>query len=152
MAVEDWIDAVARLWGTVDNGRGGTVRSYAVFERDEFPDALSEFPCAITYIRGIPTVQYSAGGPGVVVFRGATEFHLTPNVAKNQMPYVIRFYDRIIRAAASRVTLGGLVSHFLLAADEPLVPGILVYGSEEPHFGIVVNWVVKENPTISVGA
>lgn len=152
MGAEKWIDAITKLWATVDDGKGRKVRSYSVFERDEFPDALSEFPCAITYIQRVPVVQYSAGGPAVVVYRGVSEFHLTQSVSKKQMPYVIRFYERIIKAAASKVTLGGLVSHFVLTDADPLVPGVLVYGSEEPHFGIVANWIVKENPVIVVEA
>lgn len=152
MGAEKWIDAITKLWATVNDGKGRKVRSYSVFERDEFPEALSEFPCAITYIQRLPVVQYSAGGPAVVVYRGVSEFHLTQNVNKKNMPYVIRFYERIINAAASKVTLGGLVSHFVLADTDPLIPGVLVYGSEEPHFGIVVNWIVKENPAIVVEA
>lgn len=152
MAVENWIDELARLWGTVDDGKGRKVHAYSVFERDEYPEALSIFPCAISYITRVPVVQYSAGGPGVIVYRGVTEFHLTENISRRNMAYVIRFYERIIRAAASKVTLGGLVSHFVLSDGDPLVPGVLVYGSEEPHFGIVVNWIVKENPAIVVEA
>lgn len=152
MGAEKWIDAITKLWATVNDGKGRKVRSYSVFERDEFPEALSEFPCAITYIQRLPVVQYSAGGPAVVVYRGVSEFHLTQTVNKKYMPYVIRFYERIINAAASKVTLGGLVSHFVLTDADPLVPGVLVYGSEEPHFGIVVNWIVKENPVIVVEA
>jgi len=151
MAVENWIDSIAKLWGSVEDGTGKTVHSYSVFERGEFPEAISVFPCAITYVTRIPTVQYSMSGPAVVIWRGVTEFHLVPNIDKTQIPYVIRFYDRIIRAAASSVTLGGKVSHFLLAPEDPLQPGALVYGNEAPHFGVVVNWIVKENPTISVG-
>lgn len=152
MAVENWIDKIAKLWATIEDGRGGFVRSYSVFEKDEFPESLSRYPCALTYIARVPTVQYSASGPGVVVYRGVSEFHLTANVKKNQMPYVIRFYDRIMRAAAGSVTLGGAVSHFLLAESDPLQPGILTYGDEAPHYGIAVNWVVKENPSFVVGA
>lgn len=152
MAVENWIDKITRLWGTVDDGKGRTVQSYSVFERDEFPESLTVFPCAITYIGRVPTIQYSASGPAVIVWRGITEFHLTSSVVKNQIPYVIRFYDRIIKAAASSITLGGAVSHFLLSPDDPLQPGALVYGTEAPHYGVVVNWVVKENPSIVVEA
>ena len=152
MAAENWIDSITALWGAVDDGKGKYVKSYSVFKRAEFPEALSEFPCAITYITRVPTVLYSAGGPAVVVWQGVTEFHLVPDTKKSNIPYVIRFFDRIIRAAASSITLGGLVSHFLLSNEEPLQPGSLVYGNEAPHYGVVVNWIVKENPTITVGA
>lgn len=152
MAVENWIDQIAQIWGTVEDGQGGFVKSYSVFERAEFPEALTVFPCALTYVSRVPVIQYSAGGPGVIVWRGVSEFHLTASVNKGRLPYVMRFYDRIIRAAASQVTLGGAVSHFILGPDDPLQPGILVYGNEEPHYGIAVNWTVKENPVIVVGA
>lgn len=152
MAVENWIDKVTKLWGTVEDGRGGFVRSYAVFEKDEFPEALSVFPCALTLIDRVPAVQYSASGPAVIIWQGMTEFHLTPAVNKKLLPYVMRFYNRIIVAAASSITLGGVVSHFLLGPENPLQPGILTYGSEEPHYGVVVHWTVKENPSIVVGA
>lgn len=152
MGAENWIDKITALWGTVEDGRGGYVRSYRVFERNEFPESISEYPCVITWITKPTVIQYSAGGPAVVVYTGISEFHLFPNTNKTNYPALIKYIDRIIRAAASSITLGGAVSHFLLAPTDPLVPGVLAYGSEEPHHGIVVNWVVKENPVIVVEA
>lgn len=152
MGAENWIDKVVALWNTVDDGAGRKVRAYRVFGKNEFPEAVNEFPCAITWIPAVPVVQYSAGGPATVLYRGITEFHLYKDTSKTNYPGLIKYIDRIIQAAASSVTLGGIVSHFLLAANDPLVPGVLVYGSEEPHHGIVVNWVVKENPVFVVEA
>ncbi len=152
MAASEWIDKITDLWGTVEDGRGGFVRSYAVFKRAEFPDALTVYPCAITYITRLPVAQYSAGGPNIVIWRGVSEFHLVPNVLKSNMAYVIGFYDRIIAAAASSITLNGKVSHFLLGPEEPILPGVLQYGDEAPHYGLVVNWEVKELVTLTVSA
>mgnify|MGYP007100087937 FL=1 len=151
MAISSWIDAIAEKWGQVSDGRGGQVRSYAAFKRSEFPEALSVSPCALTYITGVPVVQYSLGGPCVVVYQGVTEFHLTRAVDKSLMPYVMGYYERIIAAAASSITLGGLVEHWLLSGDEPIKPGVLTYAGEDPHYGMVVNWRVKELLTLTVG-
>lgn len=152
MAASNWIDEITDLWAGVEDGRGGFVRSYSVFKRNEFPEALSVFPCVITYITRVPVAQYSAGGPNVIVWRGVSEFHLVPNVLKSGMAYVIGFYDRIITAAASTITLSGKVSHFLLGPEEPIQPGVLQYGDEAPHYGLVVNWQVKELLSLTVSA
>jgi len=152
MAAVNWIDKITDLWGTVDDGRGGFVRSYAVFRKNEFPETLTVYPCAITYITRLPVVQYSAGGPNIIIWRGVSEFHLVPNVLKSNMAYVIGFYDRIIEAAASSITFGGTVSHFLLGPEEPIQPGVLQYGDESPHYGLIVNWEVKELVTLTVSA
>lgn len=152
MAAENWIDAVTALWAGIDDGRGRKVHAYSVFKKSELPESITEFPCAITYISRISKIQYSASGPNIVIYQGVTEFHVTPGVNKQNYPALIRYIDRIIKAAASSVTLGGLVSHFLLSVDTPIDPGILRYGSEEPHLGLIVNWEVKEMLTMSVGA
>jgi len=145
MAVEDWIDALARLWEIAD-GRGGTLKSYRSYERAEFPEALTVYPCALTYMVDV-THEYSAGGPAVDVYNGRTQFHLFPSAAKSLMPQAMRFVARIRNAAASSITLGGTVAHFALRRDVPSIEGpvVLKYGSEEPHIGLIVNWRVKEN-------
>lgn len=152
MAVTDWIDALTRRWGTIEDGRGGTMRSYGVFERAEMPESLSQFPCVVTYITGVPVIQYSQGGPNVIVYNGVSEFHVTPNVSKGNYPYLMTFYDKIIVTAAGSITLGGLVQHFLLAKSDPIKPAVLTYGSDEPHLGLVVNWEIKEIVQLSVSA
>lgn len=152
MGAETWIDDITDLWAAISDFRGSNVHSYKVFKKEEFPESITEVPAAITYITSLPVVQYSAGGPSILVYSGVTEFHLTQSVAKNQYPYVMRFYDPIIQAAAAHVTLFGKVSHFVLTGEPPIRPGILQYGSESPHLGIMVNWQVKETPVITVEA
>ena len=145
MAVENWIDAVAKAF-EIDDGRGGTVRSYRVFEKAEFPEALSDYPCAITYPVSVSS-QYSLGGPCIDLWRGKTEFHITENVNKGNLPMLLRYIARIRYAAAANMKLGGLVEHFVLSTEGPSIlgPVVLRYGGEEPHQGFIVHWVVKEN-------
>src|SRR3990167_6511083 len=148
MAVENFIDEITSLWDGISDGKGGQVRSYRVYEKNEFPESLSVFPCAITYTIEVRN-NYSAGGPNVDLFRGLTEFHLFPNVSKSNLPELMRYMARIRNAAAGEITLNGKVSHFLLRTDVPSVQGPLrlQYGSEEPHLGLLVNWEVKEAVT-----
>lgn len=144
MSMENWLDKIAKLMA-VDDGRKGTVRSYAAFEKDEFPEAITEWPCAISYVVTY-RAEYSAGGPLIDLYTGVTEFHLCPNVAKSNIPYILRFFARIRNAAAGSMTLGGAVDSFLLRKDTESIQGPvrLTYGSEDPHHGLIVNWFVKD--------
>jgi hypothetical protein len=148
MAVEEWIDEIAALAGTVDNGKGGKVLSYSVFRRAEFPESLSTFPCALTYTSEVRST-YSLGGPNIDLWYGITEFHLVPNIAKSHYPFIMRFFARIKAAFAVHMTLGGKVAYCQLRTDEPGLQGpvTLQYGSEDPHLGIVARWMVKEDTT-----
>jgi len=149
MGIEVWIDRITRLW-EISDGNGGKVRSFRVYERDEFPESISQFPCAITYItRYVP--EYSLGGPLKGHYTGRTEFHLTASVAKNKMPWLMLFLARIRNAAAGHMSLGGTVDHFLLAEEAIQGPVQLTYGNEEPHLGFVVNWTVKADEAGEVG-
>lgn len=147
MAVTDWIDQVAKIFEIAD-GRGGTVTSYRPYEKGEFPEAISDFPCAIHYTLGVRN-QYSLGGPCLDYYQGVSEFHLTPSTAKSLIPYCMTFISKIRDAAAANITLGGRVAHFLLEMEEVSQQGpvSLQYGGEEPHWGIVVRWEVKEDVT-----
>jgi hypothetical protein len=153
MAVTDWIDALSDLMGTIDDGRGGKVKSYRVYapltKNTEFPESISAFPCALSYVVKIRRLEYSASA-AVVIWSGVSEFHIMSNTAKSGYPELMRYYDRIIKACASDIQLSGLVSYFTINQDDGLVAGELTYGSNAPHLGIIVNWEVKENPTISV--
>lgn len=151
MSVESWIDALAKRW-EISDGKGGTVRSYRVYEKDEFPESISlEKPCVITYITGYDP-QYSAGGPLKGLYRGTSEFHLVSNVNKANLPKLMLYLARIRNAAAGSIQLGGLVDHFLLVGDPPIRgPVSLQYGSEEPHHGIVVTWEVKADEASDTG-
>lgn len=149
MAIETWIDDITRLWDQVSDGHGGSVRSYRVYEKDEFPEALADYPCALTYTTEVESV-YSLGGPLIDLWKGVTEFHLFPNVDKRNFPAVMKYFARIRNAAAGSMTLGGSVSHFLLRNTESggasiQGPVVLQYGNEEPHHGLLVYWECKEN-------
>lgn len=148
MAIEKWIDTLARVW-EIDNGKKGTVRSYPLYEKDSFPETIQETPCALTFIEGSRSV-YSAGGPIYQIWKGRTEFHLTTSTNKNNLPKIILFHQRILAAAAANMQLGGLVSYFLLDQDAEggnniQGPVELAYGSEDPHLGLVAYWKVKEH-------
>ncbi len=144
MSVESWIDEIAALAGTIDNGKGKKVRSYSVFKKAEFPESLTEFPCAITYPVSV-TCHISESGSWEI-WQGSTEFHLSAGVSKKTFPELLRFYAKIRNAFALHRTLGGKVGYCSLA-EEPSIQGPLVmqYGTENPHLGMIARWVVKEN-------
>jgi hypothetical protein len=146
MAVENWIDEIADLAGTVDDGKGKKVRSYRVFKKAEFPEALNVFPCALTYTTEVRPA-YSMGGPCTDLWYGITEFHLVPDEAKKNYPFIMRFFARIKAAFALHMTLGGRVAYVQLRTDEAGLQGPLVlqYGTENPHLGIIARWIVKED-------
>jgi hypothetical protein len=150
MAVENWIDALARIW-EIEDGKGSLVRSYAIFDRAEFPEAITQYPCAITYPLGVNT-SYGAGYGAIDIWRGQTEFHLFPDTKKSNLARVMPFFGRIRNAAAMNFTLGGLVSHFVLQLQGDSIQGPLVlqYGDEAEHHGLIVNWEVKERTSVSV--
>lgn len=143
--IENWIDKIAAVWAEVDDGKGGKVRSYQMYQVAEFPAALNQYPCAVSYPRQVVS-EYGAGN-SIDLWDGKTEFHLVPNVDRAQLPYVIRFFARIRDAAALNMTLGGAVDYFQLRQDGASIEGPvqLTYGGEEPHWGLVVYWRVKEN-------
>jgi hypothetical protein len=147
MAVTDWIDRIAIIFEIAD-GKGGTLTSYRPYDKGEFPEAINDFPCAIHYITDVRN-QYSLGGPCIDYYNGVSEFHLVASTAKSLLPYCMTFLTRIRDAAAANMNLGGRCDHFLLRMDEPSQQGpvALQYGDENPHWGIVVRWEVKENVT-----
>lgn len=150
MAVENWIDDITRLWEFAAPGENGRlVKAFRVFEKDEFPEALTAdlYPCALTYTVDVAS-DYGAGGPNIDFYHGRTEFHVVPSAAKSYYPRLMRYLALVRNAAAGSVKLAGKVDSFLLRADEgPSIEGpvLLQYGSEEPHLGLVVHWVVKED-------
>lgn len=140
--IEKWIDVLAKVW-EISDFRGGTVRSFRIFERNEFPEALTlDFPCALSYPTELRP-EYSTGGPCLDFWDGTTEFHLSASVSKDQFPYLIRFFAAIRAAAAANLTLGNRVDDFLIKNIRG--PLGLRYGEESEHFGLLVYWQVKEN-------
>lgn len=145
MAITDWIDKLARVW-EVSDGKGGTVYSYRLYEKNEFPAAIVDFPSAVSYVTEA-IIEYSAGGPCIDFYRGVTEFHLVPGAEKSNIPYVLEFFARIRDAAARNIQLSSTVARFTLRSEAASIQGpvVLQYGAEEPHLGLIVFWEVKEN-------
>lgn len=146
MAVENWIDEVARLAGGIKAHNKGQVKAYLVFERAEIPETISEFPCAITYVQGL-RAQYSMGGPCIDLWDGVTEFHLFPDIKKANLPEMVRYFGKIRTAWAGNMSLGGRVDHCVLKAENSIEMVQMVYGTEAEHHGLKVYWEVKENVT-----
>jgi hypothetical protein len=147
MAVEQWIDEIAKLWEFSD-GKGATVKSFRAYERGNFPETIGPFPCALTYTTE-DVSDYSVGGPNIDLWNGITEFHLVADIGKHHYPYIMLFFKRIRDAVAGHIQLSGLVENFLLRKDVPSIQGpvVLQYGQEAPHLGLIVNWEAKENVT-----
>jgi hypothetical protein len=147
MSVENWIDSIVDMWGAMDAHAGHTLRAYLVYRKAEFPAALSDFPCVLTFVDGLQP-NYSAGGPLIDAWTGISEFHLWADLSPAHYPELMLYFARIRTAMAQHLSLGGRVSHFLPRADVPYPirgPVKLKYGGEEDHLGIVVQWQVKEN-------
>ena len=153
MSIENWIDQICKVWGTVGNGQGGHVRSYLVYEKEEFPEAITVYPCAITYTTNVID-QYSVGGPLIDHWKGVTEFHLFPSADKRNFPAIMLYFSRIRNAAAANMQLGGRVAFFQLRqGDEPSIEGpvVLRYGGEDPHHGLIVHWICKQSVSGETG-
>lgn len=138
--VESWFDVLCQVWGTIVVNKK-PVKSYLM---REIPESVKQFPCAITFLNPVKP-SYSLGGGAVVVYEGTTEFHLTGNLLRSQMGFVMQFPDKIIAAAAKNLTLGGRVTDFRITRNASLEINELTWGSETPHFGISVPWTVEEN-------
>ncbi len=155
MAVQDWIDDIVDVFGSVSGHAGKNVRAYQVYRKAEFPDAIAEFPCVLTFTDSMRP-DYSAGGPLIDAWIGLSEFHLFPDLSRKHYPEVMLYFGRIRSAMAAHVTLGGKVAHFMPRVDAPFPlrgPVKLQYGAEDEHLGIVVQWQVKEivNGAYTVG-
>ena len=147
MAVENWIDDIVDVFGSVAGHAGKTVRAYYVYRKSEFPDAIATFPCALTFTESVRN-DYSSGGPLIDHWVGLTELHLFPDLSRAHYPEVMLYFRRIRNAITGHMTLGGKVEHFMLRSDMPYPvrgPVKLKYGEEAEHLGIVVQWEVKDN-------
>jgi hypothetical protein len=149
--IEDWIDDLTRVW-EVEDGKGGRVTSYRMFERDEFPENIPlDVPTALTFFDSVD-LEYSQGGPSIALWRGTVEFNLAPDLDKRRIPGVLRYIKRILVAAAGSITLGGKVyqggrvNYFVLDPSTSIEMGVLRYGNAgTEHLGLVAKWIVKES-------
>lgn len=147
--IQDWIDEIAILAGNVKTSASGKsyVRSYWAFKKSEFPEALTEFPVAISYVQGMRLMGGSDSGPTICYWRGVTEFHIAESTGKQFYPLVLPYFGRILEAFLAARTLGGKVAEFnLIKVDdgEAITAGTLDYGAEVKHLGLVAYWRVKE--------
>src|SRR6266545_8311774 len=133
--IETWIDELAKVW-QISDGRFGTVRSYMLVEKAEFPDSIDPTtlltsPVALT-IPGWFKPEYSLGGPRIGFYTGVTEFHVAPDVNKGRLPSLLPWYGMILRAAASHMQLNKKVELFLIDDREDAIAGPLAlqYGEE----------------------
>jgi len=148
--IENWVDTLTRVW-EIPNGRGGQVKSYRVFESDEFPETLNlDVPTALTFVDGVDA-DYSQGGPAICMWHGTTIFHLTPDLDRTRFPYVLTFFSRILVAAAANMKLSGRVDYFALEASDSIGVVVTQYGNEARHLGLEVKWMVKEEVVLAVG-
>ena len=143
MAVENWIDEIAKLF-EISDGRKGTVKSYRAYEKADFPEAITVYPCAITYTTGVK-MDYPMD-ISTDIWNGATEFHLVPGVGKHHYPYIMLYFAKIKAAARANKNLSGKVALFILDHENISIqgPAVMTYGSEDLHLGLVVRWVVTE--------
>ena len=148
--IETWIDELAKVWEISDQ-RFGTVRSYKLIEKAEFPSSieastLSTTPVALT-IPGWLRPEYSEGGPKIGFYTGVTEFHVAPSLDKGLMPSLMPWYGLILQAAVGHMKLNNTVEYFVIDQDrEDAIAGPLglKYGDEVVHWGFLVHWKVKE--------
>lgn len=144
MSVEKWIDDISDLAGTVTDGKGTKVLAYKAFRKGNFPNALSIFPCAITY--PLSAVMHYSDSGCWELWDGVTEFHLDGSAEKSHFPNLLLFYAKIRNAFALHRTLGGKVAYCQLKTDEASIQGpvMMQYGTENAHLGLIARWEVKE--------
>lgn len=150
--IEHWIDGIAEVAESVSAPGGQNVLAYRMFRKTDWPESLNRFPCALSFVDESVDVAYDAGGACRVIWRGVTEFHLTPKIDRKAYPELLLFYGRVIEAWAAHATLGGRVAYCMLRPEGAISAIVeMQYGREAPHFGLIVNWIVKEVLTVSVG-
>ena len=141
-----WIDALVDVWRTVECPGFQNMRAPYLMKEAQFPESINpsdDFPIAIT-IPDVTSPEYSLGGVKEAIITGVTEFHITPDLSKARMPALLLWPGAIWKAAGANLSLGGLVSHFIIAKERGIVGPIgLQYGSEAEHWGFIVNWEVK---------
>jgi hypothetical protein len=148
--LENWLDSVCKVFGTIPNGSGGQVKAYRVFEQGEIPSALTEYPCAVTYVPEAEP-EYTSGAITGLIWSGETELHITAADDPALLPDVMKYFSRVLLAVTAARTLGGKVQYFLLPEGQKAIRmSKLQYGSGPFHYGLVVMWEVKENVGLSL--
>lgn len=150
--IEDWIDTLCGVW-EIDLGGFKTVRSFHLLKDTNFPAAinpeeLEQSPIALTIPASVQPM-YSKGSKHATWY-GVTEFHVAPDLEKSRIPSLLPWYGRIWKAAALKVQLSGSgadIANFVIIdrSDGIQGPMSLQYGSENEHWGFIVNWMVEES-------
>ena len=146
--IKTWIDTLCRVFA-IDDGQGGQVHSFVIFEKNELPAAITPemIPCAVSYITDVQ-VEYSVGGPTIFFCYGQTEFHLTTDVKPANIAHILPFFELIFAAAARNAGLSAKVNRFEVLNNTPGAMLFATYkrpdGSDD-HQGIVAKWLVKQN-------
>lgn len=149
-SIETWIDQLNAVWG-VEYRRNDTVDTPKCVGRNDFPESLPGLgsrPVAISYPVDVD-FEYgdpSSSWPTKAVWRGQSEIHLTPDLKKSNLPFILPFFRRLLHAAIASHTLGGLVDEFHLRQPSMELSQVK-YGSENEHYAIVIYWQVSENLT-----
>lgn len=143
--LENWIDEITKLFGKLSNGSGGNVRSYKLFELAELPEAITVFPCAISYVEDV-VMTMPDSGPNVDMWRGITELHIAPGMKKSDYPKILPYFNRVRGIFALDRTLGGKVQYCKLTVEGPSIEGPIIFSpdTEITNQGLMVHWVVRE--------
>jgi hypothetical protein len=144
--IESWIDYLAvKVFGSM-TFQGQAVKSFRLFEKNEYPETLEVFPCWIHYIEHLGESPIGSAGASWLMWQGVSELHFSPQVSKANYPDMLNFYTKTLTAVLANRTLGGLVSYFMLGPGTKIEgPVALQYGLENEHPGLIVHWVVKED-------
>ncbi len=137
--VYKWLDKVSAVWSevVVDDIR---VESYKL---SKIPESVTKVPVAISFVPELDPA-YAKAGNAIGSYSGETQLHLTKSLVMSQLPYVMRFMDPVVAAAASHITLWGEVFDFRVQKVEVVT---LRWGGEEDHFGLKISWTVQETQT-----
>ena len=143
--IENWIDKLAENMSRMYAGQGKNMLAYKMYGKAEIPESLNAFPSCMVFPENV-TCTYSSGGPCTNIWTGTIEFHLTSDLNRKKLPEVILFFDRILEQFAGNVTLDGTVAYCILDPDGVSIEGPVEmrWGQENPHFGLIAHWIVKE--------
>jgi hypothetical protein len=146
--IENWIDVLNAIWA-FDDGHGRTVKTPHCSDKNEFPESLNlgDGPVALSWPDTV-TAKYGAASssiPTILIWHGTTELHLTPDVNKTNLAYILPFFGRILNAAKANIKLGSLVAEFHLEEENAMSLDVLKYGSEVPHHAITIHWTIKQD-------
>jgi hypothetical protein len=150
--VELWMDELNAIWA-VDAGNGRIVRTPRCLTADEFPAAITDLaengPIALSWPNFIQEAEYGdhdSSVPTQLTWVGETWLHLTPDLDKSRLSYILPFFGRVLKAAKDHIHLdsAGKVN-FILSDERPIaLASDMQYGNEAPHYGLIITWKVQQ--------